>query len=726
MTSECFEYNIIVDVMYKNTSMTMFWTWTLERKTMRLNYQMRVILEASKNSDEPIGVHEVMQYLDISKSAAYLLIQNCQVWLNENQLEEDPAQQRRELYIGKGELKSKLKNILSKASCEEFDFSPGERRIYIIVLLIRKKHVSTHEIMERFRISRNTCIMDLAEVNRILETFHAGYTAGNHGYALIGKEYDIYRLSLWVASKVFSELYPQNYEMAMSLFEFPEKDIEAINQMLGTAARQFDLFANREAIYVFGASCTLVSERVRFGHWITEEMIPNYYRMNTYNCRIRSILYQTGVVEAVFGKQAFEAGKQGMAECLTRMLVCVCEETGDDIVSIHVKEENLINYAVQIVQRFETYVGMLFENKEELEKNVTLSLKCILLRKKYGFRICNPLVQEVKKHYIHIIELTRKSVEVISDLGETITEDDCVLFSINFLGGMLKNKRVTVQTPHILVVYGGNSDTSVLLQGQIQNLIPGARVLTASLFQNLTRFSEYMDMIVSTIPIDIQGIPVIVVNTFLTEYDKDRIRKLIEHKISRDEDLMRFLTDFIRMSEEFVRLEDRKYLRHRIEEYFKINRVKINYGSGRRQTLKDLLTEDRIRIVDSVTNWQEAVRLAAEPLEEDKSIEPAYTEAMILSVVNLGPYIVLSPGIAIPHARPEAGVRTMSMSLLKVKEKVYFTEEKYANLFFVLASADGNSHLEALKELTDIFADKAAYDKFMRADTVKELHKLIL
>lgn len=295
-----------------------------------------------------------------------------------------------------------------------------------------------------------------------------------------------------------------------------------------------------------------------------------------------------------------------------------------------------------------------------------------------------------------------------------------------FWGGMLKNKRVTVQTPHILVVYAGNSDTSVLLQGQIQNLIPGARVLTASLFQNLTRFSEYMDMIVSTIPIDIQGIPVIVVNTFLTEYDKDRIRKLIEHKISRDEDLMRFLTDFTRMSEEFVRLEDRKYLRHRIEEYFKINRVKINYGSGRRQTLKDLLTEDRIRIVDSVTNWQEAVRLAAKPLEEDKSIEPAYTEAMILSVVNLGPYIVLSPGIAIPHARPEAGVRTMSMSLLKVKEKVYFTEEKYANLFFVLASADGSSHLEALKELTDIFADKAAYDKFMKADTVKELHKLIL
>jgi mannitol operon transcriptional antiterminator len=70
-------------------------------------------------------------------------------------------------------------------------------------------------------------------------------------------------------------------------------------------------------------------------------------------------------------------------------------------------------------------------------------------------------------------------------------------------------------------------------------------------------------------------------------------------------------------------------------------------------------------------------------------------------------------------------VRTMSMALLKVKDKVYFTEEKYANLFFVLASADGNSHLDALRELSIIFADEAAIDKFMKADTVKGLYKLI-
>lgn len=276
------------------------------------------------------------------------------------------------------------------------------------------------------------------------------------------------------------------------------------------------------------------------------------------------------------------------------------------------------------------------------------------------------------------------------------------------------------------MVYAGNSDSSILLQGQLQNLLPGARVLTASLFQDLTRFTEYMDMIVSTIPIELHGIPVVVVNTFLTECDKERIKRLTEHKFSEDEQLSRFLTDFTDISNEVVCFEDSIHLRGKIEEYIKSNRVRIKYGIEKSQILKELLTERRITVKDSVKDWREAIYLAAKPLEEDGSIEPAYTKAMILSVESGGPFIILSPGIALPHARPEAGVRWMSMSLLKVKEKVYFTEEKYANLFFVLASTDGNSHLNALKELSALFSDGAAYDKFMKADTVEELHQLII
>ncbi len=700
---------------------------------MRLNYQMGIILEASMNSDTPIGVHEVMQYLNISKSAAYLLIQNCETWLIENKIQVNSSQQRRELFIGNQVSRENLRNKLSEASFDNFDFTARERRIFIILMLIRKKHVSTREITERFNISRNTCILDLAKVNELLLPFHAEFTSGNRGYTLLGQEYDIYRLCLWVVSDILSELYPNNYDMALSLFDFPKDKITDIYQRLCRAAKQFELSFNREAIYIFSASCTLVSKRIGSGHGISINRIPHYQEMNQYNNRICKILSQIGVIDEVLGKHIQSTDdksdgmpdEDGVAECLSRMLVCACVETGNDIVAIHIKEEDLGNYAFEIIQKYESYIGMLFENREELKKAVALSLKCILLRKKYGFYIYNSLVKELKKHYSHIIKLTQKAVEGIPYIENLITGEDAILFSTNFLGWMYRSKRVTFQTPRILVVCAGNVGTSVLLQGQIEKLLPGAQVLTASLFQDLSKFVEYMDLIVSTIPIEVSGIPIVVVNTFLTDHDKIRIRKLTENKITEDEDLLRFLKDFTVMSKDFIASGERSHLRHRLEEYFKINRAKIIYGTGGRPLLRDLVTENRVRIVDSVKDWKEAIRLAARPLEEDKSIEPAYTEAMIHSVETLGPYIVLAPGIALPHARPESGVRTMSMALLKVKDKVYFTEEKYANLFFVLASADGNSHLDALRELSIIFADEAAIDKFMKADTVKELYKLI-
>ena len=46
------------------------------------------------------------------------------------------------------------------------------------------------------------------------------------------------------------------------------------------------------------------------------------------------------------------------------------------------------------------------------------------------------------------------------------------------------------------------------------------------------------------------------------------------------------------------------------------------------------------------------------------TIEERYIDGMIETVKNLGPYIVIAPGVALPHARPEDGVIEPSMSLV--------------------------------------------------------------
>ena len=47
--------------------------------------------------------------------------------------------------------------------------------------------------------------------------------------------------------------------------------------------------------------------------------------------------------------------------------------------------------------------------------------------------------------------------------------------------------------------------------------------------------------------------------------------------------------------------------------------------------------------------------------------EPTYTEAMIDVVRDMGPYIVLAPGLAMPHARPEMGAKQVGTALVTLE-----------------------------------------------------------
>ena len=141
--------------------------------------------------------------------------------------------------------------------------------------------------------------------------------------------------------------------------------------------------------------------------------------------------------------------------------------------------------------------------------------------------------------------------------------------------------------------------------------------------------------------------------------------------------------------------------------------------------LTDLITRKRIQCVESVTDWKDAIRTASIPLIEDGSILNSYVDAMIESVETIGPYIVLAPGIALPHARPEAGVQQLGMALLRTQTPVYFDDTRYANLFFVLASADGKSHMNALIQLSRIFGCDGVFETFMEAQDAEELWELL-
>lgn len=142
--------------------------------------------------------------------------------------------------------------------------------------------------------------------------------------------------------------------------------------------------------------------------------------------------------------------------------------------------------------------------------------------------------------------------------------------------------------------------------------------------------------------------------------------------------------------------------------------------------LKNVLTEQNILVRDKVKDWEAAIEIAASPLLNTKKIEEEYVKKMIDSVHDLGPYIVISPQIAIAHARPNGFVKEVSLSLLKLHNEVRFSDEGHeASLIFVLAAVDNEQHLEILRDLAGKLGDTEIVDKLLKAVSEKEIYRIL-
>lgn len=176
-----------------------------------------------------------------------------------------------------------------------------------------------------------------------------------------------------------------------------------------------------------------------------------------------------------------------------------------------------------------------------------------------------------------------------------------------------------------------------------------------------------------------------------------------------------------RLLQEYPSAEDEKLLIKKIEEFpEKIKKEKAGY----KYMLSELVNEKSIRLNVSCGSWQEVVREAGKILIEKGDITSEYVKAVIDNVNEMGPYIVITKGVALPHATNKVGVNKTAMSLLTLKEPVNFGNESNdpVKYVFMLAAKDADSHLDALQDLVEFLEKKEFFDVM---DDAKEPESII-
>ncbi len=120
-----------------------------------------------------------------------------------------------------------------------------------------------------------------------------------------------------------------------------------------------------------------------------------------------------------------------------------------------------------------------------------------------------------------------------------------------------------------------------------------------------------------------------------------------------------------------------------------------------------VIIKENVLLNAEATDWQEAVKIAGELLYNNGYVEKRFTQAMLDAVRDLGPYIVLAPGIAFPHARPEAGALQTGIALVTLSKPINFgnIDNDPVDIIIALTSVDHTSHICLLQRICNFLAD---------------------
>lgn len=127
-----------------------------------------------------------------------------------------------------------------------------------------------------------------------------------------------------------------------------------------------------------------------------------------------------------------------------------------------------------------------------------------------------------------------------------------------------------------------------------------------------------------------------------------------------------------------------------------------------------------IEIIDKVENYEEAIKITCDILEENNVVEGRYFDAIKAKIAEFGSYFCIAEGICMPHARPEDGALKEGLCVLKLNNPVDF-QGKLVNVFFTLSAKDNESHLGLLKQIADVCMNKDKLNIIINSKNKEEI-----
>ncbi len=367
--------------------------------------------------------------------------------------------------------------------------------------------------------------------------------------------------------------------------------------------------------------------------------------------------------------------------------------------------DDIIKISSEILSNAYDELGLYIKADRQSIMWLATHLQPALYRLKMKMEIRNPLLEEIKTNYTQIYNVAVKSVVPIEkELGISIPDSEIAYIAMHIGASVERNKKNLVKY-NVIVVCATGMGTATLLSTRLQNEYQNLNVVDVVSSFNLEKAIEAnsVDFIISTIFLDYEKMPVVLVNPLLLSNDK----KLID--------------DFLKNFHKADKLKEEKTSKP-IE---KIDLMGLKeYLDSILEVLKNLVVED-IQKVDSLESLIEHIsnivgRNDNEALEIRKDL---------FKRESLGSTVLDQYNAILLHAK-SAGVDRLIFGVVRIKNPIYIendgNEGKVDLALIMLAPKDINKNkLKVMSFLSSKIAEDENFLFALRNAEKNLIHELV-
>ena len=624
--------------------------------------------------------------------------------------------------INKEELTSLIKNILP----QKYIFTSEERiEILLLEILLFREKFTLQALSDELLISKATLRKDIKDMNEKIKEFNVKIDINNNqGYMLTGEESSIRQLMINILHKYggfIEEIEKEDINnlqiVKLLIFEkkkkyFQNERINLYKSILLKIQQKTKKIITDEAYDALLLNMIITSIRNRNSHFITDDISNSNFIKGTEEYKI---------IKEIFQNEDIDYREKDLIIFTDFYMGAYSYNTKFSFYLNWMKIETLVG---RILEDAAKVFDINFKNDQILIKELINHMKPAIYRIKNKMSLKVSILEDVKSEYADLYEKTRVSLGVINEfLDENIDEDEIAFITIMFKRAINRNqeKLMGEEKRNILLVCGLGYSSSQFLAENINERFE-VNIVDIIPFNQLENF-EYIksvDLVISTIDIEMEGMEVVKVNPIL---QKEDIEKLEEYALTRKSSKIP-ISKILKVIKENKHIENEAFIIENIKKQLK-EYVKNDVETEKTSNFLELLDERNTALNIDLKNWEEVIEYSGKLLLDSGYIVSEYIEEMKEQIRNFGDYVVMGSNTILPHGKLNESVKKTGFSFVSLKNPISFFGSKI-KIAICLASVAKHEHINAILELNNYFRDPEFEKELLKINTRKELENFLI